>query len=148
MRSSVLELGGGSRGLLTGVRRTVGAAVVGFVVAAVLSADFDVANHAAGNQCAGATSVCIPLGYFVGGFVAAAIIVAVLVPLGLWLAGLRRGYLPAGLLLPFVVEQLSGVSLDGTLHPLGRYLAGAAIAFGLLGLIAHALESGRGDTGG
>jgi hypothetical protein len=134
----------GSRSPFTGVRRVVGAVIVGFAVAAALSGDFDVANHAARDKCAGSTSVCIAAGDFAGGFAVAAIIVAALVPLGFWLARIRRRYLPAGMLLPFVVEPLSGVNLVGTVHPVIRYLMAAAIAFGLLGLVAHGLDSSRG----
>ena len=135
----------GSRSPLTGVRRVVGAAIAGFAVAAALSGDFDVANHAADNECLGSSAVCIPANYFVGGFLVAALIVATLVSLGFWLAQIRRRYLPAGMLLPFVVEPLSGVNLVGTVHPVIRYLTVTAIAFGLLGLIAHGLDISRGS---
>jgi hypothetical protein len=128
-----------------GVRRVVGAAAVGFMVAAALSADFDVANRGARGECERTAEFCLPIGYYAGGFGVAAIIVAALVPLGFRLAGLGRGYIPVGVLLPFVVEKLSGVNLVGTVHPLARYLAATAIAFGLLGLVAHGLESSRGS---
>jgi hypothetical protein len=144
MQSSY-ERSWGSRSSFTGVRRVVGAVIVGFAVAALLCGDFDVANRAARDRCAGSTSVCIAAGDFAGGFAVAAVIVAAVVSLGFRLARIRRRYLPAGMLLPFVVEPLSGVNLVGTVHPAICYLVAAAIAFGLLGLVAHGLDTSRGS---
>lgn len=139
--SSLLRTGWKGRGLITAARRVFGAAAVGFVIAAALSGDFDVANRGASNECATTSDFCLPVGYIAGGFVVAAIMMAAILPVGFWLARLERGYLIAGFLLPIATEQLSGVNLVGTVHPLWRYLAATAIAFGLLGLVAHALES-------
>jgi hypothetical protein len=86
------------------------------VLAAALSGDFDFADQGEQNGCM-TTDNCIP---FAGGLVVAAIIMAVIVPLGFRLARLGRGYPVTGFLLPIATEQFSDVNLVGTVHPLPR----------------------------